>query len=175
MIDKNLAAHRTEHDRTRDMEKKYSPLSSIEVKKITIIVDFLVVNLILYSCKSNLIQAYRSLLGSALMYFLELGKCILFTKTCVSILNAVWLIYLVHLLKSKISVFNMNFIAVLVFGKFFFFFLKGCQPYSIYPCGKSRHITCIDEDPDTPECAVKTCTNPNYKGEYRPDLHYGIT
>jgi len=48
---------------------------------------------------------------------------------------------------------------------------EGCQPYSIYPCGKGRN-TCIDNDPDTPECTIKTCTNSNYKKDYRADLHY---
>ncbi|XP_060833407.1 cathepsin B-like cysteine proteinase 4 [Rhopalosiphum padi] len=48
---------------------------------------------------------------------------------------------------------------------------EGCQPYSIYPCGKGRN-TCIDSDPDTPECTIKTCTNSNYTKDYRADLHY---
>ncbi|VVC29644.1 Cysteine peptidase, cysteine active site,Peptidase C1A, papain C-terminal,Cysteine peptidase [Cinara cedri] len=48
---------------------------------------------------------------------------------------------------------------------------EGCQPYSIYSCGRNGK-RCIDKDPDTPECAVKTCSNSKYTGDYRADLHY---
>ncbi|XP_025422255.1 cathepsin B-like [Sipha flava] len=48
---------------------------------------------------------------------------------------------------------------------------QGCQPYSIYPCGKGRN-QCIDPDPDTPECTVKSCTNALYTKDYRSDLYY---
>lgn len=49
---------------------------------------------------------------------------------------------------------------------------KGCQPYTIVPCGKGRGV-CEDPDPDTPECSVKSCTNTNYSVNYKTDLHYG--
>ncbi|XP_050443799.1 cathepsin B-like cysteine proteinase 5 isoform X2 [Adelges cooleyi] len=48
---------------------------------------------------------------------------------------------------------------------------EGCQPYSIFPCGRGR-ARCIDDDPETPECFVNTCSNSNYTGDYRADLHY---
>lgn len=53
-----------------------------------------------------------------------------------------------------------------------FMFPKGCQPYSIYPCGKGRQA-CIDPDPDTPECIIKSCSNTNYPKDYKSDLYYG--
>lgn len=49
---------------------------------------------------------------------------------------------------------------------------KGCQPYTIVPCGKGKGV-CADPDPDTPECSVKSCTNTNYSVNYKTDLHYG--
>lgn len=59
----------------------------------------------------------------------------------------------------------------------FFFFsefvsTKGCQPYSIVPCGSGRGV-CEDPDPDTPECTVTGCTNAEYANDYKADLHYG--